>query len=71
MGWVSTEDVDAMSRSNSGTRMLRILCLEDSPEDAELVHETLSNAAIQFEMRVASDRSDFVELLARGLRHDR
>jgi len=45
---------------------LRVLCLEDSPTDAELVRETLSGATSAIEIRLASDKRGFEELLADG-----
>ena len=45
-------------------RRLRVLCLEDSPVDADLVGHTLTAAGYSLEMSVAAGRDDFVELLA-------
>jgi PAS domain S-box-containing protein/putative nucleotidyltransferase with HDIG domain len=55
-----------MSGSTSGTGTMRVLCLEDSPADAELVRESLSGAVVQLEWDLASDRPGFEELLAAG-----
>lgn len=55
-----------MSELAGSTGKLRVLCLEDSPTDAELVRETLVGAAIPVDMDVASDRLGFEELLAAG-----
>jgi PAS domain S-box-containing protein/putative nucleotidyltransferase with HDIG domain len=47
-------------------RPLRVLCLEDSPLDAELVCETLVGAGYQVDVSLAPDRRRFEELLAGG-----
>ena len=47
-----------------GGRPLRVLCLEDSPPDAELMHETLTRAGYQVDVALAPDRRRFEELLA-------
>jgi len=46
--------------------MLRILHLEDSRADAELVHETLAAEDITCDMTVVATRDDFVAALERG-----
>jgi len=55
-----------MNGSTSGAGALRVLCLEDSPVDAELVREALAGAVLQLEWDMASDRPGFEELLAGG-----
>jgi len=55
-----------MNESTSGAGALRVLCLEDSPVDAELVREALAGAVLQLEWDMASDRPGFEELLADG-----
>ena len=50
----------------SGTGALRVLCLEDSPVDAELVREALAGTVLRLEWDMASDRPGFEELLAGG-----
>src|SRR5450759_1898569 len=47
-----------------GGRPLRVLCLEDSPPDAERMHETLTRAGYQVDVALAPDRRRFEELLA-------
>jgi CheY-like chemotaxis protein len=47
-------------------RRLRVLCLEDSPLDAELVRETLAGAGYQLDVSLAPDRHSFEELLGGG-----
>ena len=47
-------------------RQLRVLCLEDSPLDAELVLETLAGAGYQLDVALAPDRRRFAELLGAG-----
>lgn len=59
------DDPRTTSGSTNGTRTLRVLCLEDSPEDVELVREMLAGI-FQLEMKVASDRPNFDKLLAGG-----
>ena len=44
-------------------RHLRVLCLEDSPHDAELVTRTLTRAGYQVDVAVATDKRSFEELL--------
>jgi len=55
-----------MNGSTSGAGALRVLCMEDSPVDAELVREVLAGAVLQLEWDMASDRRSFEELLAGG-----
>jgi len=55
-----------MSMPNGGDRPVRLLCLEDSQIDAELVRETLRRAGFQLQMDLAVDRPSFEELLAGG-----
>ena len=40
---------------------LRILCLEDSPQDAEFVRRELQRAGMAFTLRCVETREDFVE----------
>jgi PAS domain S-box-containing protein/putative nucleotidyltransferase with HDIG domain len=47
-----------------GGRSLRVLCLEDSPLDAELVSETLIRAGFRADIDLAPDRRRFEALLA-------
>ena len=47
-----------------GGRPLRVLCLEDSPPDAELISETLARAGHELDLHWAADRAAFEELLA-------
>jgi len=47
-----------------GARPLRVLCLEDSPPDAELVSATLRRAGYELDLDWAADRGAFEELLA-------
>ncbi len=47
-----------------GLLPLRVLCLEDSPLDAELVTATLTRAGYQVDVSLAPDRRRFEELLA-------
>ena len=52
-----------MSTEPQPQHHLRVLCLEDSPADAELVGETLVSAGYHLDMELASDRRRFEELL--------
>ncbi len=52
-----------MARSD---RHLRVLCLEDSPDDAELVARTLRRAGYQIDLAVAPDKRRYEEMLADG-----
>jgi PAS domain S-box-containing protein len=45
-------------------RPLRVLCLEDSPIDADLVGHTLTAAGYEVDMSVAAGREDFEELVS-------
>ena len=47
-----------------GGQPLRVLCLEDSPADAELVSETLTRAGYQIDVDLAPDGPAFEALLA-------
>jgi HD-GYP domain-containing protein (c-di-GMP phosphodiesterase class II) len=47
-----------------GGRPLRVLCLEDSAPDAELVVHTLTRAGYSLDLALAPDRRRFEELLA-------
>ena len=47
-------------------RQLRVLCLEDSPLDAELVTEALVKAGYELDVTLAPDRRRFEELLGAG-----
>ncbi|MFH1025899.1 MAG: PAS domain S-box protein [Nitrospirota bacterium] len=46
--------------------ILRILHLEDNPNDVELIRETIISQGIDVEMVVADTRSDFVSALEKG-----
>jgi putative nucleotidyltransferase with HDIG domain/PAS domain S-box-containing protein len=46
-----------------GGRPLRVLCLEDSPPDAELISETLTRAGYELDLDVAEGRAAFERLL--------
>ena len=50
----------------AAVRPLRVLCLEDSPPDAELVSEALTSAGYELDLDWAADRAAFEELLAAG-----
>jgi PAS domain S-box-containing protein/putative nucleotidyltransferase with HDIG domain len=54
------------SSVTAGGRSLRVLCLEDSPADAELVSATLTRARYVLELSLAGDRAAFEGLLASG-----
>jgi putative nucleotidyltransferase with HDIG domain len=47
-----------------GERPLRVLCLEDSPADAELIAEALTRAGFELDLDLAGDRVAFERLLA-------
>jgi putative nucleotidyltransferase with HDIG domain/PAS domain S-box-containing protein len=47
-----------------GGRPLRVLCLEDSPLDADLVSEALTRAGYELDLDLAEDRASFERLLA-------
>ena len=49
-----------------GGQPLRVLCLEDSPSDAELVSETLTRAGYELDLDLAEDRAAFERLLGDG-----
>jgi CheY-like chemotaxis protein len=49
-----------------GDRQLRVLCLEDSPTDAELVARTLTQAGYRIDLALAPDEPRFKELLSAG-----
>jgi PAS domain S-box-containing protein len=49
-----------------GGRHLHVLCLEDSPYDAELVARTLTSAGYQIDLALAADECRFEELLTGG-----
>ena len=51
--------------TDGGTH-LRVLCLEDSPNDAELVARSLTQAGYRIEVALASNKLRFEELLAEG-----
>jgi PAS domain S-box-containing protein/putative nucleotidyltransferase with HDIG domain len=55
-----------MSGEPPRSRPLRVLCLEDSPLDAELMTETMLRAGLPVETAVAPDKRRFEELLAEG-----
>ena len=46
-------------------RHLHVLCLEDSPDDAELVVRTLTRAGYQIDVALAPDRQRFEELIVK------
>jgi putative nucleotidyltransferase with HDIG domain/PAS domain S-box-containing protein len=46
-----------------GAQRLRVLCLEDSPADADLVSETLSRAGYELDLDLAENRAAFERLL--------
>jgi len=46
-------------------RTLRILLLEDSPEDAELIERALGGSSFTFELRRVETREDFRRELSR------
>ena len=48
------------------SNILRILHLEDNPNDVELIRETIISQGIDVEMIVADTRSDFVDALEKG-----
>jgi len=52
-----------------GNQRLRVLCLEDSPMDAELVARALTRSGYRIDLDVAPDRRHYEELLA-GKRYD-
>lgn len=64
---MSTSDTDGpvepRDQSGSSDGTLRILCLEDSPDDAELMHESLVDAGFRMEMTVTDARAGFEHLL--------
>jgi putative nucleotidyltransferase with HDIG domain len=53
-----------MSATSPAPRDLRVLCLEDSPSDAELVRGVLSAEGYELEMDLAAERGRFEQLLA-------
>jgi CheY-like chemotaxis protein len=53
-----------MSAAPRTKRLLRVLCLEDSAQDAELVGRVLGSAGQELEMDLATERGRFEELLA-------
>jgi PAS domain S-box-containing protein len=55
-----------MNEPSSDAKPLRVLCLEDSPADAELVGRALTAAGYRLEFAVAPDRRRFEALLAGG-----
>lgn len=55
-----------MSDAASSPRRLRILCLEDSPLDAELTGEALRSAGHEVDMDVVDDPTGFERLLGEG-----
>jgi diguanylate cyclase (GGDEF)-like protein/PAS domain S-box-containing protein len=61
-----SNEAETTSGPAEGSEKLRVLCLEDSPVDAELVRESLSGAGMRVDMNVAPDRSAFECLLADG-----
>ena len=50
----------------TASRSLRILHLEDSPRDAELIHHKLESEGLAFEMTHVSNRRAFEEEVAKG-----
>jgi len=57
-------ETPAVSPPSAGGGPLRVLCLEDSPPDAELVSLTLSRAGYELDLDWAADRAAFEALLA-------
>ena len=55
-----------MNQESEYRGCLRVLCLEDSPVDAELAGEVLAGAGYELEMDVAMGRTRFEELLGSG-----
>jgi len=53
-----------MSTTLQRQRHLRVLCLEDSPSDAELIRRVLTADGYELEMDLATERRRFEELLA-------
>jgi DNA-binding NtrC family response regulator len=53
------------TRAEKGT-MLKVLCLEDSPRDLELMRELLLNAGFDLEMDWTAVESEFVSFLRNG-----
>ena len=56
-----------MNQQVPAAGLLRVLCLEDSPADAELVGRVLKGAGYEIEMDLATDRHHFESLLAGGV----
>ena len=54
----------AMNAESQPQRRLRVLCLEDSPAEAEMIRRTLVSAGYLLDLEVAPDRRRFEELLA-------
>jgi PAS domain S-box-containing protein/putative nucleotidyltransferase with HDIG domain len=50
--------------TTDGDARLRVLCLEDSASDAELVHEALVEGGLEVDFDLATERGRFEELLA-------
>jgi CheY-like chemotaxis protein len=46
-----------------GGRPLRVLCLEDSPSDAELMSDALTRGGYELDLDLAEDRAAFERLL--------
>jgi len=57
-------ETPGLSPPSDGDRPLRVLCLDDSPPDAELVSMTLSRAGYALDLDWAADRAAFEALLA-------
>jgi len=53
-----------MDDTAHGTAKLRVLYLEDNPQDVELLRENLVDGGLDFDMDVATDREQYVSLLA-------
>ena len=64
----NAEDIRRCSRTEARVeKSLRILHLEDDPNDMELVRSTLEKDSIDCEVEVVSDRPSFVTAFERGI----
>jgi len=52
-----------MNRKSKEKRPLRVLCLEDEPKDAELIHEILEEAGYDLQMDILDNEKGFVSSL--------
>jgi len=55
-----------MDNANDAGRTLRILHVEDSPRDAELIRELLSDAGFAFQMDLAATEQEFTNFMQAG-----